>query len=195
MTKLEQTQSVTVAEQGNEILYLRRQNEELRAQNQILKAQMYGSGWQSNEGMALPSAVPSSSLRHKPSVASAPGILESMTNDGAMMEVLGTPNILPANQLAMTSSMLPSAMNAFAGTMPSSGNMQGMQYPMGNPAGLRGVPQDNSGGVDYSAVASGSSPFQAMGNMPYAISSMAAAQMPHPNQQASSNRPVAGQSK
>ncbi|OAF60856.2 hypothetical protein VC83_02734 [Pseudogymnoascus destructans] len=200
MTKLEQTQSVTVTEQSNEIYNLRRQNEELRAQNEFLKAQVFGSGWQCNEGTALPQTVPSmSSRRHKPAVASASSILESMTNDGTMMEVLGTPNILPANQLAMTSSMLPSAMNAFAGTMPSSGNMHGMQYSMGHPAGSRAGAQDNSGAFDFGAVASGSSTFQTMSNMPFTISSMAtssqvAAQLSHSNQQASSSRLVADQS-
>ncbi|OBT83111.1 hypothetical protein VE02_09061 [Pseudogymnoascus sp. 03VT05] len=200
MTKLEQTQSVTVTQQSSEIFHLRRENDDLRAQNEILKAQLYGSGWYSNEGMAVLPAVPSSSSRrHNPSTASsAPGILESMTSDGTMMEVLGAPNILPANQLAMTSSMLPSAMQAFAGTMPPSGNMQNMQYSAGYPAGSRGGHQDNSAAFDFSAVASESSRFQAMSHMPFGISSMAASsqvasQLSHSNQQASSSRPVADQ--
>ncbi|KFY78508.1 hypothetical protein V499_02353 [Pseudogymnoascus sp. VKM F-103] len=202
MTKLEQTQSVTVTEQNNEIFHLRRQNQDLRAQNEMLRAQVFasGSGWHPNEGMAGPPTVPSSlspSRRHKASIdSSASSILESMTSDGSMMEVLGTPNILPANQLAMTSSMLPSAMNAFAGTMPSSGNMQGMQYPTGYPAGSRAGPQDNSGAYDFSSVAAGTSTFQTMGSMPYTISSQSQVrtQLSHPNQQASSSRSMADQS-
>ncbi|KFY25851.1 hypothetical protein V493_04415 [Pseudogymnoascus sp. VKM F-4281 (FW-2241)] len=173
MTKLEESQSVTVTEQGNEIYYLRRQNEELRAQNELFKAQLFGNSWQGNANMALPPVVPSSSSRHQSTsiCSSASSILESMSNDGSIMNALGTPNMLPVNQLAMTSSMLPSAVQAFAGAMPSSGNMQGMQYSMAHPTGSRASPQDNSGNVDFSAVASGSSSFQAMGNIPFMISS------------------------
>ncbi|OBT51932.1 hypothetical protein VE04_08943 [Pseudogymnoascus sp. 24MN13] len=178
MTKLEQTQSVTVTEQNNEIFHLRRQNQDLRAQNEMLRAQVFALrlrlGPQRRHGR----------------------ILESMTSDSSMIEVLGTPNILPASQLAMTSSMLPSAMNAFAGTMPSSGNMQGMQYPTGYPAGSRAGPQDNSGAYDFSSVAAGTSTFQTMGSMPYTISSQSQVrtQLSHPNQQASSSRSMADQS-
>ena len=197
MTKLEESQSVTVTEQGQEINYLRRQNGELRALTELLKSQLFGSGWQGNANMALPPVVPSSSSsrHHTSSIgSSASSIMESMTSDGTIMDALeSASDMLPVNQIAMTSSMLPSAMHAFAGTMPSSSNMQGMQYSMVHPAGSRGSPQDISGSIDFSAVASGSSSFQAMGNMPFAISSMATTshvttQVPLPNQQASSSR-------
>ncbi|KFY82490.1 hypothetical protein V500_10511 [Pseudogymnoascus sp. VKM F-4518 (FW-2643)] len=192
MTKLEESQSVTVTEQGQEINYLRRQNGELRALTELLKSQLFGNGWQGNANMALPPVVPSSSSsRRHASSSSASSIMESMTSDGTIMDALETTSdMLPVNQLAMTSSMLPSAMHAFAGTMPSSSNMQGMQYSMVHPAGSRGSPQDISGSIDFSAVASGSSSFQAMGNMPFTIStsSHVTTQVPLPNQQASSSR-------
>lgn len=196
MTKLEESQSVTVTEQGQEINYLRRQNGELRALTELLKSRLFGNGWQGNANMALPPVVPSSSSsrRHASSIdSSASSIMESMTSDGTLMDTLGSASdMLPVNQLAMTSSMLPSAMQAFAGTMPSSSNMQTMQYSMAHPAGSRGSPQDISGSIDFSTVASGSS-FQTMGNIPFTISSMATSshvttQGPLPNQQASSSR-------
>ncbi|OBT64611.1 hypothetical protein VE03_06358 [Pseudogymnoascus sp. 23342-1-I1] len=191
MTKLEESQSVTVTEQGQEIQYLRRQNYELRANNELLRAQIYGNNMQGNANMALPPVVPSS---RRQTGSSASSIMETMANDGAMMDALGmAPDMLPAHHLAITSSMLPGAIQAFAGTIPSSGNMQGMHYSMAHPAGSRGSPQDISGSIDYSAVASGSSSFQTMGNMPFTMTSMATtsqvtAQMSMPNQHASSSR-------
>lgn len=191
MTKLEESQSITVTEQGQEINFLRRQNSDLRTQNEVLKTQLFGNNWQANPHVAVPPVV-QSSRRHTSVASSASSILESMTNDGSIMDALGSPNMLPANQLAITSSMLPSAVQAFAGTMPSQGNMHGVHYSIGHPAGSRGSPQDLAGDFDFSAVASGSLSYQAMGTMPLTISSMATshvtAQLPLPNQQASSSR-------
>lgn len=195
MSKLEESQSITVTEQAVEIQFLRKQNDDLRLQNENLMARLFGIGWQSNANLALPPVVPSSSRRQRSSVASsASSIMESMTNDGSIMDALGTgSDMLPVNQLAMTSSMLPSAMQAFAGTMPSSNNMQIMQYSMAHPAGSRGSPQDIPGGLDFNAVASGSSSYQAMSMAPFTISSMATSQvmtqqLSVPNQQASPSR-------
>ncbi|OBT60267.1 hypothetical protein VE03_10349 [Pseudogymnoascus sp. 23342-1-I1] len=66
------------------------------------------------------------------------------------MDAPGTPNMPPVNQPALTSAMLP-------GAMPSPSNMHGMQYSMAHSAGSRGSPYDLAGGVNFSAVASGSS--------------------------------------
>ncbi|KFY30273.1 hypothetical protein V494_08204 [Pseudogymnoascus sp. VKM F-4513 (FW-928)] len=197
MTKLEESQSITVAEQGQEIYHLRRQNDELRAQNEIFKTQLFGNGWQNIPGMTTPPPVPS--RRQPSSIGSASSILESMTNDGTMMDTLSSANMLPANQLAITSSMLPSAVQAFAGAMPSSNNIHGIQYSIAHPAGSRGSSQDFTSGIEFSAIASGSSSYQAMTTMPLAMSSISASshvmsQMPLATQQAFSSRSVAERS-
>jgi hypothetical protein len=150
LVKLDASQSITVAAQAKEIYHLRTQNGELRVENETLMSQLYGSGWCFHDDMALPPVVPPTG-HHTPFIAfSASSILESMTSDGSIMDAPGTPNIPPVNQPALTSAMLP-------GAMPSPSNMHGMQYSMAHSAGSRGSPHDLAGGVNFSAVASGSS--------------------------------------
>ncbi|KFX94331.1 hypothetical protein O988_06362 [Pseudogymnoascus sp. VKM F-3808] len=147
LIKLGASQSITVAAQAKEIDHLRTQNGELRVENETLKSQLHGSSCCFHNNMALLPVVPPTG-HDTPFIAfSASSILKSMTSDGSIMDVPVTPNMPPVIQPALASAMLP-------GARQSPSNMYGMQYSVAHSAGS---PHGLAGGVDFSAVASGSS--------------------------------------
>lgn len=192
MAKLEQAQSSQATEQVQEIQFLRTQNAQLRLENEglktTLKTHVYGNAWQYNENLSLPPVVPSSHHQTASHASSASRIMETMANDNSMQDTFGAPNILPMNQLAITSSMLPGAMHAF-GAMPSSG-MQSVQYSMTHPTGSRSSLKEMQGNTEFvPAVTAEASSFQTM-TIPLTISTMSTSHVTA--QQASSAQFIPG---
>lgn len=159
-----------------EIQWLRTQNIGLRHENVHLKTQLYGDGWQYNETLALPPVVPSS--RRTPSISSSPSsMLEPTLPSDNMSDAFGG-NILPMSQLALTSSMLPGALQAFSSVtnaLPSTGMQSGtqaQQYPISHPAGSRNSPSRIPATADFSnTVSTSGASFQSL-TIPLTISTL-----------------------
>lgn len=108
IAKLEKAQSSQATEQQREIQWLRAQNVRVRQENDALRAQLFGpAAWHygAEQQQQAPARRTNAAL-----AASANSIMESMAagahRPGADM--------LPLTQLALTSSILPGAMQTFA---------------------------------------------------------------------------------
>ncbi|CZS90676.1 uncharacterized protein RCO7_06782 [Rhynchosporium graminicola] len=112
LKSLEQAQKEQNSEQSEEIERLRYQNDELRRENEALRAQMYGSSSSSHlmsSSIALPS-FPSDARQYSlsPSISGT-----SISGASSPPATLGADMISMA-ALSMTSSMLPPSINSYA---------------------------------------------------------------------------------
>ncbi|KAL5313785.1 hypothetical protein ACEPPN_018207 [Leptodophora sp. 'Broadleaf-Isolate-01'] len=162
LKNLEQAQKEQSSEQSEEIERLRYQNDELRRENEALRAQMYGSSSSSSHLMSSSMALPplSSDSRQYSLSPSISGT--SISGTGSPPATLGA-DMMPMAALSMTSSsMLPPSMNAF--TDPSA--LSSQPYSMVHQSGLRHNSQsspDSSGLVrDSRSRSSMGSAFQSM---------------------------------
>lgn len=111
LKNLEQAQKEQNSEQSEEIERLRYQNDELRRENEALKAQLYGNS--SSHLLSAPLNVPSMSSDGRayslsPSISGA-----SLSGTGSPPASMGG-DLMPMSALSLTSSMLPPSMQAYA---------------------------------------------------------------------------------
>ncbi|KAH8663031.1 hypothetical protein BGZ60DRAFT_471228 [Tricladium varicosporioides] len=181
LKNLEQAQKEQSTEQSEEIERLRYQNEELRRENETLRAQIYGSSTPSTHNlMSAPINVSSMSSDGR-AYSLSPSISgTSLSGAGSPPTTLGS-DMMPMSALSLTSSMLPSSMNAYAD--PTA--LSSQPYSMVHPSGLRHNSQSSpeSSGFRNSRPAMGPS-FQSM-NMSQSIETQA----PLSNQRKLSSQP------
>ncbi|KAE8453771.1 hypothetical protein EG329_009283 [Mollisiaceae sp. DMI_Dod_QoI] len=131
LKNLEQAQKEQSSEQSEEIERLRYQNDELRRENEALRAQVYGSSSSSSHLMSAPINVPSISDARQyslsPSLSGA-----SLSGTGSPPATMGS-DMMPMAALSLTSSMLTPPMQAYAD--PSA--LSSQPYSMVHPSGLR----------------------------------------------------------
>lgn len=113
LKSLEQAQKDQSSEQSEEIERLRYQNDELRRENEALRAQIYGSSSSTNGLMPNPINIPLSndgrSYSLSPSISGT-----SISGAGSPPATLSS-DIVPMAALSLTSSsMLPPSMQAYA---------------------------------------------------------------------------------
>ncbi|CZR61145.1 uncharacterized protein PAC_11041 [Phialocephala subalpina] len=131
LKNLEQAQKEQSSEQSEEIERLRYQNDELRRENEALRAQIYGSSSSSSHLMSAPMSVPSISDTRQYSLS--PSISgTSISGTGSPPATLGS-EMMPMAALSLTSSMLTPPMQAYAD--PSA--LSSQPYSMVHPSGLR----------------------------------------------------------
>lgn len=119
LKNLEQAQKEQNSEQSEEIERLRYQNDELRRENEALRAQIYGSSSSSSHLMSAPVSVPSISNTRQYSLS--PSISgTSISGAGSPPASLGS-DMMPMAALSLTSSMLTPPMQAYADPSESSG--------------------------------------------------------------------------
>ncbi|KAL2067298.1 hypothetical protein VTL71DRAFT_1722 [Oculimacula yallundae] len=160
LKSLEQAQKEQNSEQSEEIERLRYQNDELRRENEALRAQMYGSS--SSSSHLMPTSMAGPSLSDTRQYSLSPSISgTSISGAGSPPATLGA-DMMPMAALSMTSSMLPPSMNAYAD--PSA--LSSQPYSMVHQSGLRHNSQsspDSSGYVrDTRSRSSVGSAFQSM---------------------------------
>lgn len=163
---MEQAQKEQSSEQSEEIERLRYQNDELRREVESLRTQLYGSsssGPHSMLSMSAPLQVPIGrqySLSPSMSVASLSGTCSPPASISSDM--------MPIGALSMTSSMIPSSMQAYA----DSSAMTSQPYSMVHLSGFRQSSQsssESSGFRNATSAAVGPS-FQSL-NMPHSVES------------------------
>ncbi|KAN0117438.1 protein of unknown function (DUF3425) domain containing protein [Hyaloscypha variabilis] len=113
LRNLEQAQKEQSSEQSEEIERLRYQNDELRRENEALRAQIYGQPSSSHGMLSTQMAVPplgSDGRQYSlsPSISGA-----SMSATGSPPATLGS-DMMPMAALSLTSSMLPPSMQAYS---------------------------------------------------------------------------------
>ncbi|CAG8953485.1 hypothetical protein HYFRA_00010235 [Hymenoscyphus fraxineus] len=162
LKNLEQAQKEQSSEQSEEIERLRYENDELRRENEALRSQMYGSSGSSSHGLL-----------------SAPVNISSMTNDGRSYSLspsisgtsisgAGSPppsigaEMMPMSALSLTSSMMPSSMQAY--TDPSASQ----PYSMVHSSGIRHNSQSSPESSGYRSRSAVGSHFQPL-NMPQSL--------------------------
>ncbi|KAH7330308.1 hypothetical protein BKA65DRAFT_554296 [Rhexocercosporidium sp. MPI-PUGE-AT-0058] len=159
LKNLEQAQKEQNSEQSEEIERLRYQNDELRRENEALRAQMYGSSSSSSHLMPSSMSIPSLSSDNRQYSLSPSISGTSISGTGSPPATLGA-DMMPMAALSMTTSMLPPSMNAYAD--PSA--LSSQPYSMVHQSGLRHNSQsspDSSGFVRDSRSSMGSA-FQSM---------------------------------
>ena len=168
LKNLEQAQKEQSSEQSEEIERLRYQNDELRREVESLRTQLYGSsssGPQSMLSMSGPLQVPVGrqySLSPSMSVASLSGTCSppaSLSSD-----------MMPIGALSMTTSMIPSSMQAYA----DSSAMTSQPYSMVHLSGFRQSSQsspESSGFRNATSAAAVGPSFQSL-NMPHSVESL-----------------------
>ncbi|KUJ20552.1 uncharacterized protein LY89DRAFT_446379 [Mollisia scopiformis] len=131
LKNLEQAQKEQSSEQSEEIERLRYQNDELRRENEALRAQIYGSSSSSSHLMSGSINVPSISDARQYSLSpSLSGT--SMSGTGSPPATMAS-DMMPMAALSLTSSMLTPPMQAYAD--PSA--LSSQPYSMVHPSGLR----------------------------------------------------------
>jgi len=131
LKNLEQAQKEQSSEKSEEIERLRYQNDELRRENEALRAQLYGSSSSSTPGFFSAPIVPSSSgdarqYSLSPSISGA-----SLSGTGSPSASMSS-DMMPMAALSITSSMLPPSMQAYTDPALSS-----QPYSMVPSSGLR----------------------------------------------------------
>ncbi|TVY28111.1 hypothetical protein LHYA1_G002733 [Lachnellula hyalina] len=159
LKNLEQAQKEQSSEQSEEIERLRYQNDELRRENETLRAQLYGSSTPSSHGL-IPASMNVPSLSNEGRAYSlSPSISgTSLSGTGSPPATMAS-DMMPMGALSLTSSMLSPAMQAY--TDPSA--LSTSPYSMVHPSGLRHNSQSSpeSSGFRSSRSTMGP-PFQAM---------------------------------
>ncbi|TAQ89000.1 hypothetical protein B7494_g2686 [Chlorociboria aeruginascens] len=137
LKNLEQAQKEQSSEQSEEIERLRYQNDELRRENESLRAQVYAvsSSSSSHHGGLMPASmnVPSMSGDGR-SYSLSPSISGTSMSSANSPPASISSDLMPMASLSLTSSMLPPTMQAF--TDPSALSSQ-QPYSMVHPSGLR----------------------------------------------------------
>jgi len=168
LKNLEQAQKEQSSEQSEEIERLRYQNDELRREVESLRTQLYGSsssGPQSMLSMSGPLQVPVGrqySLSPSMSVASLSGTCSPPASISSDM--------MPIGALSMTTSMIPSSMQAYA----DSSAMTSQPYSMVHLSGFRPSSQsspESSGFRNATSAAAVGPSFQSL-NMPHSVESL-----------------------
>ncbi|KAG0649730.1 hypothetical protein D0Z07_3748 [Hyphodiscus hymeniophilus] len=159
LKNLEQAQKEQSSEQSEEIERLRYQNDELRRENETLRAQIYGSSSTSSSHNLMPASMNVPLANDGRSFSLSPSISgTSISGAGSPRAKMGS-DIMPMAALSLTSSMLPPNMHAYAD--PSALSTQ--PYSMVHPSGLHHNSQSSpeSSGFRSSRSAVGSS-FQSL---------------------------------
>jgi hypothetical protein len=131
LRNLEQAQKEQSSEQSEEIERLRYQNDELRRENEALRAQIYGQPSSSHGMLSTQMAVPplgndGRQYSLSPSISGA-----SMSATGSPPATMGS-DMMPMAALSLTSSMLPPSMQAYVDQSALSSQPYSMvQHPSG----------------------------------------------------------------
>lgn len=131
LKNLEQAQKEQNSEQSEEIERLRYQNDELRRENEALRAQIYGSSSSTHGLMPAPINVPLANDGRSYSLSPSISVT-SISGAGSPPTTLGS-DILPLSTLSLTSSMLPPSMPTYA----DSQALSTQPYSMVHLSGLR----------------------------------------------------------
>jgi hypothetical protein len=133
LKNLEQMQKEQSSEQSEEIERLRYQNDELKRENEALRAQIYGSS--STSSHLMPSTAPMGVSDNRQYSLSPSLSGTSISGTGSPPPTLGS-DLMPMAALSLTSSsssMLPPSMHAYAD--PSA--LSSQSYSMVHPSGIR----------------------------------------------------------
>jgi len=149
LKSLEQAQKEQSSEQSGEIDRLRYQNAELKRENDVLKAQLYGTSINS-QIMPVP-PIQTSSQQHR-SYSASPSITSSMDS----LSGTGSPSIsmgpemmsMPAPHLTTTMMARPS-MPAYADALAMTTLHQSQPYSMVHPSGTRQKSQSSPESSEY----------------------------------------------
>ena len=133
MKNLEQMQKDQSTEQSEEIERLRYQNDELRRENEALRAQIYGSSSSGHIITSSPINIPSMSANARQYSLSPSLSGTSLSNTGSPPASLAS-DMMPMAALSLTSSMMTPSLSAYADPALSS-----QAYSMVHPSTLLSV--------------------------------------------------------
>lgn len=164
LKNLEQAQKEQSSEQSEEIERLRYENDELRRENEALRSQVYGPSGSSSHGLLSAPVNVSSMTNDGRSYSLSPSISgTSISGAGSPPSSIGT-DMMPMSALSLTSSMMPSSMQAY--TDPSA--MSSQPYSMVHSSGIRHNSQSSPESSGFRSRSAVGSHFQSM-NMSHSI--------------------------